>query len=128
MLRVWTLYAEDSYGDVKHMSEMETPGLGAPGLGARELEALCRGLLLNAAARRWAASGVEPEPPSAEYLTGFAAGWEGGEMAALALVISLITEESATRLVEEARAQASVDAVFPFELHIEVTPADEEAA
>ena len=93
-----------------------------------ELEGLCRGLLLNAAARRWAASRVEPEAPSAEYLTGFAAGWEGGEMAALALVLSLITEESATALVEEARTQAAVDAAFPFELHIEMEPSDEEAA
>ena len=95
-----------------------------------EVEALCRGLLLNAAARRWAAAKVEPESPSAEYLTGFAAGWEGGEMAAMALVISMITNESATRLVEEARTQAAIEAAFPFDLHIDdgTAPSNEEAA
>ena len=115
-LRVHLLYAENSYGDVMTRSE---------------IEALCRGLLHNAAARQWAASRVEPETPSADYLTGFAAGWEGGEVAALALIISLITEQSATRLVEEARAQAAVDTAFPFELHIDdhhVVPTNEEAA
>ena len=84
-----------------------------------EMEAVLRGLLLNAAAREWVASRVAPEAPSPEYQTGYAAGWEGGELAALALVIALLTDESATTLVEEARAHAAVETSFPFELHVE---------
>ena len=102
--------------------------MGIGEIGPGELEDLCRGLLHNAAAREWAASRVAPEAPSADYLTGFAAGWEGGELGAMALVLSMITGESATRLVEEARTQAAVDAAFPFELHVEMAQGDEEAA
>ena len=94
---------------------------------AQELEGLARGLLHNAAARQWAASRAEPEVKSAEYLTGFAAGHEAGEVAAMALIVSLLSGESATALIDEVRAQAAVDAAFPFDLEIEFTSDDEAA-
>ncbi len=84
-----------------------------------ELEALCRGLLQNAAARRQLAGKVEPEAPSVEYRAGFAAGREAGEMAALALALGALTGESPTDLIDNAVAQAAVDAVFPVEFHTE---------
>jgi hypothetical protein len=34
-------------------------------------------------------------------------------------MLSVITGESATAIIEEAQSQAAVDAAFPFELHIE---------
>lgn len=80
---------------------------------------LCRGLLQNAAARQLVFSRVEPEAPSADYLTGFGAGWEAGHVSALALALSVLTGESPAALVEDARARGSVDLAFPFDLHIE---------
>lgn len=81
--------------------------------------AVCRGLLQNAAARQLALSRVEPEAPSADYLTGFGAGWEAGQVAGMALALSVLTGESATALVEDARAQAAVDLSFPFDVQFE---------
>ncbi|HEX3621640.1 MAG TPA: hypothetical protein VHT97_04920 [Acidimicrobiales bacterium] len=81
--------------------------------------ALCRGLLQNAAARQLVFSRAEPEVASAEYLTGFGAGWEAGHVSALALALSVLTGESPAALVEDARAQAAVDLSFPFDVHIE---------
>lgn len=89
-----------------------------------ELEAVCRGLLRNAAARGWAATRAEPETPTPEYRTGFAAGYEAGELAALALVVSMLSGDSATALVDEARSQAAVEAEFPFELHVLPEPGE----
>ena len=83
-----------------------------------EIEAQLRGFLLNAAARHWAVSQVDPEQPSPDYLTGFGAGWEAGQVAALALALATLTGGSVTEMVEDARAHAAVDAAFPFELHI----------
>ena len=65
-----------------------------------------------------------PENPSADCLTGFGEGREMGELSALALVLSVITGESATVLMQEAQSQAAVDAAFPFELHIEDVTGD----
>ena len=84
-----------------------------------ETETLLRGLLQNAAARQSAVARAEPEAPSVDYLTGFAAGWEAGQVAALALAVGTLSGESPTMLVEEARTQAAVEAAFPFELHVE---------
>jgi hypothetical protein len=83
-----------------------------------QVEAMCRAFLQNAAARQRVVSRVAPEEPSADYLTGFGEGREAGELSALALILSVITGESATALIEEAQSQAAVDAAFPFELHI----------
>ena len=91
-----------------------------------ELEAMCRSLLHNAAAREWVAARAQADSATPEYHTGFAAGYQAGELAALALVVASLSGESATSLVEEARSQASVEAAFPFELHVE--PAWDEAA
>jgi hypothetical protein len=91
-----------------------------------DAEAMCRGVLLNAAARQVALAKVEPERPSVDYLTGFGTGWEAGQVSALAFALSLLTGESPTDLVNESLAQAAVDAAFPFDLHIEA--ADEGAA
>lgn len=93
-----------------------------------EMEARLRGFLLNAAARQWAASQVEPEQPPVDYLTGFGAGWEAGQVSAFALVTSLLTAGSVTDIIEDARAQAAVDAAFPFELHVLAHDEDEEQA
>ncbi len=82
-----------------------------------ELATLCRGLLHNAAARRQLAAKVEPEAPSVDYRAGFAAGREAGEMAALALALGALIGESPTDLIDNAVAQAAVDAVFPVEFH-----------
>lgn len=82
-------------------------------------EALCRGLLNTAAARQVALSRGEPERPSVEYLTGFSAGWESGQVSAFSLALSVITGESPTYLANEALARAAVDAAIPFELHLE---------
>lgn len=80
---------------------------------------LCRGLLQNAAARQRIFARAEPAEPSADYLTGFGAGWEAGQIAGLALALSVLTDESATAMVEEAQAGAAVELAFPFDLHVE---------
>ena len=86
-----------------------------------EVEALCRGFLQNAAARQSVVARVDPEVASAEYLTGFGAGWEAGQVAALALAVGVISGESPTALVEDARTRAVMDSTFPFELHVDGT-------
>ena len=98
----------------------------AVGMTVEEIEAVCRGLLHNAAGRDLAASRAAPDVPGAEYRTGFAAGHEEGELAAMALVVAMISGESATALVDEARSAAVIDAVFPIDLHIEGVPIDGE--
>lgn len=92
-----------------------------------DLAAMVRAFLHNAAARHWAVSRAEPESPSVDYRAGFAAGREAGEVAALALVLGSITGESATALIEEARAQAAVDSALPFDLYLEMLPAGDDA-
>jgi len=84
-----------------------------------EAEALCRGLLQNAAARQSVVARVGPEEASADYLAGFSAGVDSGYVAALALALGVMTGESPTALIEDAQSQAAVDATFPFELYIE---------
>jgi hypothetical protein len=65
----------------------------------RDLEGLVRGFLMNAAARAEAYDATAPSQPSVDYRSGYAAGRQDGEVAALALVA------------------AAVDAAMPFELH-----------
>ncbi len=84
-----------------------------------DIEALCRGFLQNAAARQWATSRVAPEAPSADYLTGYGDGWEAGQVAGLALALSIIIGESPNRLIENALNGAAVDTAFPFDLFVE---------
>ena len=86
---------------------------------ADDVEALCRAFLQNVAARHRVVARAAPEQPSADYLTGFGEGREAGELSAFALMLSVITGESATALLEEAQSRAAVDAAFPFELHID---------
>lgn len=88
-------------------------------LDLRYVESACRIFLANAASRLWAANEVRPEAPSVDYVTGFAAGRELAEVEAFALILSMVTGESATRLAEEAKMRAAVDSSFPFDLHIE---------
>ncbi len=90
-----------------------------------DIESLCRGFLQNAAARHWAVSRVAPEVPTAGYLTGYGDGWEAGHVAALALVIAMMSGDSMTGLIEEADARAAVESAFPFDLIIEATEATE---
>ncbi|MDQ2826415.1 MAG: hypothetical protein M3Y04_05585, partial [Actinomycetota bacterium] len=87
-----------------------------------DVEALCRGFLQNAAARQAVVARVEPEEPSADYLTGFGAGWAAGQVAALAFAVGAMSGESPTTLVEDARSHSTVDAAFPFELYLEDAP------
>ena len=86
-----------------------------------EIEALCRGFLQNAAARQSIVARVQAESPSAEYLAGFSAGFDSGQVAALALALGVMTGESPTALIEDAQGQAAVDATFPFELYLEAS-------
>lgn len=73
-------------------------------LGRRtEVEALCRGFLENAAARQAVVARVDPEVASADYLVGFSAGWEAGQVAALALSVGVMSGESPTALGEDGR-------------------------
>ena len=84
-----------------------------------ETEALCRGFLQNAAARQSIVARVQPEVPSADYLAGFSAGRDAGQVAGIALALGVMTGQSPTALIEDAESQAAVDAAFPFELYIE---------
>ena len=84
-----------------------------------EAEALCRGFLQNAAARQTIVARVAPEEPSADYLSGFSAGREAGEVAGLALALSILSGESPTALIADAQGQAAMDVTFPFELHVD---------
>jgi hypothetical protein len=87
-----------------------------------EVEALCRGFLQNAAARQAIVARVAPEEPSADYLAGFSAGREAGEVAGLALALSVLSGESPTALIADAQGQAAMDVTFPFELHVDFSP------
>lgn len=86
-----------------------------------EAEALCRGFLQNAAARRSVVARVDPERPSADYLAGFSAGFDSGQVAAMALAVGVMSGESPTALIEDANGQAAVESAFPFELHLEAS-------
>lgn len=88
-----------------------------------DIESLCRGFLQNAAARHGAIAQVAPEAPTAEYLTGYGDGWEAGHVAALALVVTLISGDSMTELIGEAGTRAAVEAAFPFDLVVEAAEA-----
>ncbi|MCA1696592.1 MAG: hypothetical protein LC749_18755 [Actinobacteria bacterium] len=96
--------------------------MGSTQSDLREIEALCLGLLHNAAARRQAAALVEPDSPSVDFRTGFAAGREAGEMAGLALALGALTGESPTGLVDEAVVSAAVDGVLPVDFHFDGSP------
>jgi hypothetical protein len=89
-----------------------------------EVEALCRGFLQNAAARQSVVSRVSPDEPSADFLTGFSAGFEAGQVAGLALAVGVMSGDSPTALIEDAASAAAVDLAFPFELHTEGYPED----
>lgn len=86
-----------------------------------EAEALCRGFLQNAVARRSVTVRVAPEEPSADYLAGFSAGFDSGQVAGLALTIGVMSGASPTALIEQAHSQAAVESAFPFELHLEAS-------
>ena len=87
-----------------------------------DAEALCRGFLQNATARQTIVARAAPEEPSADYLAGFIAGREAGEVAGLALALSILSGESPTALIADAQGQAAMDITFPFELHVDFTP------
>jgi len=84
-----------------------------------ETAALCRGFLQNAAARQSIVAQVQPEAPSADYLAGFSAGRDAGQVAGIALVLGVMTGQSPTALIEDAQSQAAVESAFPFELYVE---------
>ena len=68
--------------------------------------------------RRLVRRDYSPESPSPEWLTGFAAGQIEGQLSTAAIVLGLLTDQSPTRILEEARSQAAVQAAFPFDLHV----------
>ncbi len=80
-----------------------------------DIESLCRGFLQNAAARQWAVAQVAPEAPTADYLTGFGDGWEAGHVEAFALVVSMMSGESMTDLMNDAGSRAAIESAFPFD-------------
>ena len=82
------------------------------------IESMCRGFLQNAAARHWGVAQVAPEAPTVDYLTGYGDGWEAGHVAALALVVSMMSGESITDLLDDAGSRAAVEAAFPFDMVI----------
>lgn len=84
-----------------------------------EAEALCRGFLQNAVARRTVVARVQPDDPSADYLAGFTAGFDAGQVAALALALGALSAESPTTIAREAESRAAVDLAFPFELYLD---------
>lgn len=81
-------------------------------------EAMIRSFLMNAAAKHVQVSVVAPEVPSADYLSGASAGYLAGEVAGLALAVSVLTGESAGDLALSAEVAASVESAFPFDLHL----------
>ena len=80
-----------------------------------DIESLCRGFLQNAAARHWAVAQVAPEDPTVDYLTGFGDGWEAGHVEAFALVVSMMSGESMTDLMNDAGSRAAIESAFPFD-------------
>ena len=91
---------------------------------AIDIERMCRAFLQNAAARQWAVAQVAPEAPTVEYLTGYGDGWEAGHVAALALVVSMVSGDSMTDLLDDAGSRAAVESAFPFDLIIVDTEAE----
>jgi hypothetical protein len=83
-----------------------------------DIESLCRGFLQNAAARHWAVAQVAPEAPTVDYLTGFGDGWEAGHVEAFALVVSMMSGESMTDLMNDAGSRAAIESAFPFDMII----------
>jgi hypothetical protein len=92
------------------------------------IESMCRGFLQNAAARQWAVALVAPEVPTVEYLTGYGDGWEAGHVAALALVVSMISGESMTDLIDGAGSRAAIESAFPFDMIIIDSGDDEQVS
>ena len=81
-----------------------------------DIESMCRGFLQNAAARHWAVAQVAPEAPTVDYLSGFGDGWEAGHVEAFALVVSMLSGESMTDLMNDSGTRAAVESAFPFDL------------
>ena len=94
-----------------------------------DIVSLCRGFLQNAAARHWAVAQVAPDAPTVDYLTGFGDGWEAGHVVAFALVVSMLSGESMTDLMNDAGTRAATELAFPFDMIIidAETGADERA-
>jgi hypothetical protein len=93
-----------------------------------DIESMCRGFLQNAAARHQAVARVVPDAPTADYLTGYGDGWEAGHVAALALVVAMMSGESMTGLIEEAGAQAAVESAFPFDVVVHLVDEEDDSS
>ena len=91
-----------------------------------DIESMCRAFLQNAAARHWAVAQVAPEAPTVEYLTGYGDGWEAGHVAALALMVSMMSGDSMTDLIDDAGSRAAVESAFPFDMVIIDASADDD--
>jgi hypothetical protein len=86
-----------------------------------EIEMVCRDILHRVAHQERLIARGDPETPSVDYLTGFAAGRLDGQLSTAAIVLGLLVDQSPTQLLEEARSQAAVEESFPFDLHIDPT-------
>jgi len=95
-----------------------------------EVEMMCRSILQRAGAREYTLSQSAPEVPTVDYRSGVAEGQLTGQMTTAALMLGLVTGESPTKILEEARVQAQVERDFPFDLHMRgmeiIDPADPE--
>jgi len=84
-----------------------------------EIEMMCRSVLQRAGAREYTMSQAAPEAPSVDFRSGYSEGQLTGQLNIAALILAIVTGESPTKILEEARAQAQVENAFPFDLHID---------
>lgn len=84
-----------------------------------EIETMCRSILQKAGSQEYTLSQAEPEELSVDYRSGYAAGRLAGQMSTAALMLGIVTGESPSTLLDNARAQAKIENAFPFDLHID---------
>jgi hypothetical protein len=79
-----------------------------------------RGLLHNAASRQHVQRRAPQARDAVEWFVGYDEGRTEGTLEALAFALAVVTGESVGDLIHDARAQATMDAEFPFTLWTEV--------
>ncbi len=84
----------------------------------QEIEMMCRSILQRAGAREYTMSQSAPEVETVDYRNGYAEGQLTGQLTTAALMLGLVTGESPSKILDEARAQAQVENAFPFDLHM----------
>jgi hypothetical protein len=84
-----------------------------------EIEMMCRSILQRAGAREYTMSQSAPEAPTVEFRSGYSEGQLAGQLTTAALILAIVTGESPSTVLDDARAQAKVENAFPFDLHID---------